>query len=188
MAPVFVDTNVLYAARLRDILLDLAVEGIIELRWSPDVLDELVRAIRRHVPLTPQQDPLALIAAMTNVLPDALIVPPEPLAVSVSLPDPNDEHILAAAIHAGCDMLLTANLRHFPVDTLLQLDPPVRAIHPDAFLIELITARAAEVVPVIDACRRNLTRPPLTVAEYVAALDRVGLRQTAQLLGFLLPA
>lgn len=186
MACVFVDTNVLYAARLRDILLDLAVAGVVQLRWSPGVLDELVRAIRRYAILTPAQDPLALVAAMTKALPDALVIPLDAATLPVTLPDPADHHVLAAALHAGCDMLLTSNLRHFPADTLLQIDPAIRPLHPDAYLIELITTRAAEVLPIIDNCRRRLTRPPFTVAEYIAALDRVGLRQTANLLGFLL--
>jgi hypothetical protein len=54
---VFADANALYASAPRDILIELALEAVIGLRWSPAVLDELARALVRTCPNTPAPKP-----------------------------------------------------------------------------------------------------------------------------------
>jgi hypothetical protein len=66
--------------------------------------------------------------------------------------------------------------------------PPLTATHPDAFRVHLLTTRASVTLPVIEKVRRNLTTPPMSVADYADSLDRTGLPQVADLLRYLLPA
>lgn len=185
---VFADANVLYASAPRDILIELALADIIELRWSPLVLDELCRAlVRTRLDYTTEKTQ-RLVAAMTKALPDALVTPPKGQHLNVVLPDPDDAHVLAAAHHAACDVLLTFNLKDFPAVAVGQLSLPVAITHPDTFMLKLLTTQAAAVLPVVEAVRQNLTRPPMSVSDYADALVRCQLPQTAALLRYLLPA
>jgi len=185
---VFADANVLYNSALRDILIELALADIIRLHWSPIVLDELCRALVRTRPDYDQTKALRLVAAMMAALQAALIVPPDETSIIDGVPDPDDAHVLAAAQHGECDVLVTFNVRDFPADVTAQLPSPVTITHPDAFLIQLLTAQAAAVLPILETVRENLTRPPMTIPDYTASLERAGLKQTAELLRHLLPS
>ncbi len=185
---VFVDANVLYASAPRDILMELALDGVIQLRWSSAVLDELSRALIRTRPDYTTAKALRLIAAMLTALPDALVLPPESTLTSVTLPDPDDAHVIAAASHAACTIIVTFNLKHFPAVVLVAQTPPLTATHPDAFLVHLLTTRASVTLPLIEKVRRNLTSPPMPIADYADSLARTGLHQVADLLRYLLPA
>jgi predicted nucleic acid-binding protein len=185
---VFADANVLYNSALRDILIELALADIIKLHWSSIVLDELSRALVRTRADYDATKALRLITAMTEAVPAALIIPPDETPIIDELPDPDDAHVLVAAQHGECDVLVTFNVRDFPADVTAQLSSPVTITHPDAFLIQLLTTQAAAVLPILETVRENLTRPPLTIPDYAASLERAGLKQTAELLRYLLPS
>lgn len=189
LAPVvFADANVLYNSALRDILIELALADIIRLRWSPVVLDELCRALVRTRPDYTEAKALRLVAAMTAAVPDALVIPSDAAPMITRLPDPDDAHVLAAAGLGECDVLLTFNLRHFPVDLVAELASPIIVTHPDTFLVQLLTTQAASVLPILQAVRENLTRPPMDIAAYTTSLEQAGLKQSAELLRYLLPS
>jgi len=59
---------------------------------------------------------LERVAELMNcAVADCLVVGFEPLEAGLtSLPDPNDRHVLAAAIHSGAREIVTFNLRDFP--------------------------------------------------------------------------
>lgn len=185
---VFADANVLYNSALRDTLIELTLADIIGLRWSPVVLDELCRALVRTRADYDDAKALRLVAAMTAAVPDALVTPPDAAPMIDGLPDPDDAHVLAAANHGECDVLLTFNLRHFPAEVVAQLASPIIVTHPDALLVQLLTGQAASVLPILQTVRENLTRPPMDIAAYTASLERAGLKQTAELLRYLLPS
>jgi predicted nucleic acid-binding protein len=184
---VFADANVLYNSALRDILIELALADIITLHWSPVVLDEMCRALVRTRADHDEAKALGLVAAMTAAVPDALVIPPDAAPI-IELPDPDDAHVLAAATHGECDVLLTFNVRHFPAEVVAQLASPVTVANPDTFLVQLLTTQAAAVLPILEIVRKNLTRPPMAIPAYTASLERAGLKQTAELLRYLLPS
>lgn len=179
---VFADTNILYGGALRDILIDMAIAGAIELRWSPTVLDELCIALVRNREDYTQAKALKLVAAMTEVLPEALVIPPDDARI-VGLPDAGDEHVVGAATHGECDLILTFNLADFPAE----LVAPVAVGHPDAFLLEQVAAEPTTVIGVIDHIRRELRSPPMDREVYCDGLARAGLPHTAELMRHLLP-
>ena len=185
---VFVDANVLYASAPRDIMMELALDGVIQLRWSTAVLDELSRALIRTRSDYTTAKALRLITAMMTALPEALLLPPEPIGPTGTLPDPDDAHVIAAACEASCTHVLTFNLKHFPADLLAKQTSPLTATHPDVFLVHLLTTRAPATLPVIERVRQRLTKPPLSVAAYADNLADSDLPQLADLLRFLLPA
>jgi hypothetical protein len=107
----------------------LAEEELYEPRWSPAILDE----VRRHVPVSPEAIDRR-IAFMNAAFEDALVTGYESL-IDQMRKDPKDRHVLAAAVAAGADSIITCNLRDFP---LAACEPHgVVAEHPDSVLLDL---------------------------------------------------
>jgi len=112
------DASVLYSAPLRDLLMHLAVGGLYAARWTDRIHDEWTRSLLQNRPDRTRARLQRTRDLMNSALLDSLISGYEELIPRLRLPDPNDRHVLAAAIHAGADLILTMNLRHFPVRTL----------------------------------------------------------------------
>ena len=96
------------------------------------------------------------------------------------LPDPDDRHVLAVAIHGRADVIVTKNLKHFPATALTQYG--IEAQHPDEFVVHLVDLAPDIVCEAIQRHRLNLKKPPKTVDEYLATLERQELRQTVEVL------
>jgi hypothetical protein len=96
------------------------------------------------------------------------------------LPDPKDRHVLAVAIHARAEYIVTFNLRDFPK---MALQPyGIQAISPDEFVLRLINDEPYHVLEAVKQHRLSLKNPPQTVAEYLATLGKQGLPQTVAFL------
>jgi hypothetical protein len=54
---------------------------------------------------------------MNKAVRDCLVTGHEPLTEGLKLPDPDDRHVLAAAIKAGAQVIVTRNLKDFPSPT-----------------------------------------------------------------------
>jgi predicted nucleic acid-binding protein len=176
----FTDANVIYAAASRDLLVELAVSKAITLRWSDAVHDEWTTALTRS---RPDLNPLRIQRTrqlLAQALPDALVADYESLIPAVELPDPDDRHVLAAAIKGGCQLIVTFNLADFPADALAPHS--VAAMHPDAFLSWLCAADPAPVIAAAARVRVRLVNPPMSPADYLSALARGALPLTAQAL------
>jgi hypothetical protein len=96
------------------------------------------------------------------------------------LPDPDDRHVLAAAIRGRADVIVTLNLRDFPAKVLKPHG--IVAQHPDGFVVSLLEFAPSVVAGAGSDHRESLKNPPMTVAEYLAALEARGLMQTASAL------
>jgi len=132
---VFLDACVLYPPLVRGVVLGAAEEGLIAPCWSRRVLDEWRLAVDRNGGGAAQVE--AVIGRMGARFPGALVRPDPALEAAVELPDPADAHVLAGAVAAGADTLLTFNLRDFPARRLAAHG--VTARHPDGFLWELFS-------------------------------------------------
>ena len=129
------DANILYPAPLRDLFIRLAQAGLVRGRWTEAINDEWVRNLLRVNPAL-SADRLARTRALMNgAVRDCLVTGYEDLIESLSLPDPDDRHVLAAAIRAGAEVIVTFNLKDFPATTLSSYD--LEAKHPDDFLVSL---------------------------------------------------
>ena len=110
---------------------------------------------------------------MGRHFPDALVVGFEPLIDGLSLPDPKDRHVLAAAIRGRADVIVTQNLKDFPQD---QLDPyEVEAQHPDDFALSLFDLYPGAVLGAVRDHRAALRRQPRTPEEHLEAYERMGM-------------
>ena len=140
---VFLDACVLYPWLTRGIVLAAAEAGQFTPCWSPRVLDEWRIAVARDGGTPAESWVDTVIARMGTHFPDACAAPDPETEATLDLPDPADIHVLAAAITAGAEVLLTFNLRDFPVRRLAAHGIAPR--HPDGFLWELYSG-APEVV------------------------------------------
>ena len=171
------DACVLYPAPLRDLLMHLTLAGGCDARWTNRIHDEWTRNVLADRPdLT--ADKLARTRGLMDLhAPRAKVVGYERLIDGLSLPDPDDRHVLAAAVHAGAGVIVTFNLRDFPADALRPHG--VSAEHPDAFVAARFDADAAAVRLAAERHRRGMRRPPASPAQYLEMLERQRLPETA---------
>lgn len=135
MTRVVLDTNILFSSALRRILLEIAEGGWFTPLWSDRILDEWrVTAGRKGMGAGVEAE----IAALRAQHPEAEVICDDSLAATLHLPDPDDAHVLAAAITAGAEELLTQNVRDFPGPVLSAHGVLRRA--PDEFLLEALAA------------------------------------------------
>lgn len=177
----FLDASALYPALLRNILMRLAVDDLFRAFWSERVQDEWTQAIFRNRPDLPRAQIERTRRLMDEAVDDAIVSGYEPLIETIALPDADDRHVLAAAIHCGANVIVTANLRDFPPEVLSLHG--LEALHPDAFILELFKASPQEVVGALHRLRCALKNPPMTPAMLVAAMSRQGLIASADALG-----
>jgi predicted nucleic acid-binding protein len=180
------DACVLYPAPLRDFLLRLARQGVVQPRWSDTILDEVFRNILANRPDLPAQALDRTRELMSSRFPAARIEGHEALIPSLDLPDADDRHVLAAALHARAALIVTFNLRDFPATVL---EPKgVVAVHPDDFVLERIADGIEPVLAALRAQVAGLSRPPTTVQDLLARLQECGLpRAVARLRAESLP-
>lgn len=170
------DANTLYPAPLRDLLLSLAIEGLYHARWTARIHEEWVRNLIGNRPeLKPRLG--ALVELMNRSVPDCLVENDEGLITGLVLPDPDDRHVLAAAIAGHADAIVTFNLKDFPADALDSHQ--IEAIHPDDFVLNQLELRPFEALAAVKKMRARLNRPPQTAAELIATLERSGLPASA---------
>ncbi|MDE2789141.1 MAG: PIN domain-containing protein [Paracoccaceae bacterium] len=108
------DANILYPAPVRNIFLQLAADDLFRAKWTDDIHREWIDALVRN---EPYRDRAALERTrhlMDQATRDCLVTGYESLIPALDLPDPDDRHVLAAAIIGRCDVIVTCNLNDFP--------------------------------------------------------------------------
>lgn len=172
------DACVLYPAPLRDFLMWLALSGRFRARWSAQIHDEWKRnLLKNRVDLKAEQLDRTS-AFMDAAVPDALVTGHEPLIEGLTLPDPDDRHVLAAAIRCQASVIVTFNERDFPAEVLDVFG--IEAQHPDEFVDNLYDLDQAAVVAAAQKQRRQLKTPPIDVDRYLDILRKQGLIQTVK--------
>ncbi|MCZ0962724.1 RSP_2648 family PIN domain-containing protein [Paracoccus benzoatiresistens] len=144
------DANVLFPTILREILTDLAAAGLFVPLWSPRILAEWRHAAAR---LGPDQDAVAgaEIALLRDRFPGAEMPDDGTRGIDLHFPDPADRHVVEAALAGNASQIVTANLRDFPRHLMASLG--LRAIHPDAFLLDLLADDPEAVRAAVRAAR-----------------------------------
>ncbi len=104
----------------------------------------------------------------------------EPLIQSIDLPDPDDRHVVAAAIQSGASLIVTFNLTDFPAEVLKPYN--LAAQHPDDFIVDLLDLHVARVLEAVAGHRRSLRNPPKVAEEYLDTLLAQGLTQSVAVL------
>jgi predicted nucleic acid-binding protein len=170
------DANVLFGARLRSLLMEMAMSGLFRARWSEDIHREWMTNVsaKTGIPVSRLE---STRAAMDAAVPDGLVTGYAGLIPALSLPDPNDRHVLAAAIRSGASLIVTFNEADFPASALDQYGIHTR--HPDNFVRDVDGLDPGVVSEAARADRLHYSNPPLSVDEYIAGIKAAGLPMTA---------
>jgi len=174
------DACVLYPAPLRDMLMWLGLSGRFRPRWSADIHMEWKRNLLRNRPDLTQAQLDRTSELMDLAFPDGTVSGYRPLIEGLWLPDPDDRHVLAAAIRCGAGTIVTFNERDFPARALSTFG--IEAQHPDGFIVDLLSLDAAAVLHAVQQHRASLRNPPLSVPLYLETLRRQALHQTVGVL------
>jgi len=183
------DTSVLWPSLQRDFMLSLAFEQIYRPIWSSAVLEELEYheaqklQDRYGLPVEQAEERAArLIGQMRSAFGDAEITGWEPLEGTYGLPDPDDEHVVAAAHLGGAGVIVTSNLKDFPAG---QLPNGISAIPPHQFALDAVNIspqRALIAISMI-AERSGHAGPTMSPEEVIQKLeDRYGMSQAMDLI------
>ena len=157
---VIYDANVLYPSTLRDLLIRVAQAGLVQARWTHQILDETFHNLEKNRPDLPVAALRRTRELMICAVRDCLVTGYEPLIETLDLPDPGDRHVLAAAIRARAQVIVTENLTDFPASVLSQWD--IEAKSPDDFVLDQIHLDRKVVwscaQQIADSWRRPLAR------------------------------
>lgn len=162
---VLIDANVFVATWTLDVLLTLADLGAIEPVWSEAVLEEAREAVDR---VHGTSGGARYIDAAERAFPYAMAVPEECDIAGVELPDPDDRHVVSAAVAGGCDAIVTYNVKDFPDGALASLG--LRALRPDDLLMEVASAEPERSVIAVKSLIAVKRRPPRTMEEELEGL------------------
>lgn len=174
------DACVLYSAPLRDLLVELATTGLFRARWTNEIHDEWVRSVLENRPSTSIEKLERTKQLMNHTVLDSLVTGYEALIEVINLPDPNDRHVLAAAIHCGASTIVTKNLKDFPCLELSRYN--IESQHPDIFIEHQLNLNPRIVCASVEKIRQRLKNPPRTIDEYLDTLEKQELPRTVSIL------
>lgn len=173
---VIFDACVLYPAPLRDLLMHVALTGIIRARWTNAIHDEWTRNVLKQRPDLQSAQLQRTRELMNAAARDCLVEGFEFLIPKLSLPDADDCHVLAAAIHGDAQAIITFNLSDFPKNAL---EPHgMVAMHPDNFLVQPFDENEKAIITAVSRQRASLRNPPQTIKQLLETLERQGLQKT----------
>ena len=176
----FYDADVLYGSQLRNLLMHLALTGLFRAKWSAGVHEEWMTRLLRNRPDLTREKLERTRMLMDKHAEDALVTGYDDLIEGLRLPDPDDRHVLAAAIRGHADVIVTRNVRDFPADVLGPFG--IEAQHPDEFIVHLLDLAPGLVVDAARRHRESLKNPVKTTEQYLEMLEAEGLTEAVAIL------
>jgi len=169
---VIYDANVLYPNTLRDLLIRIAQQPhLVQAKWTGKILDEMLSALRRNRPDIGEEKTERLRERMNAAVRDCLVEGYEPLIDILDLPDPDDRHVLAAAIKVNAQLIDQEPEGLSSQDTGRvghQAEGP-RRFRPDVLDLDPQAVWAC-IQQIVD----SRTRHPVTTADVLDELERDG--------------
>ncbi len=150
------DANVLFTKLQCDALLSLADAGLYAAKWSAHIEREGKASRNAKYPGS-EQDNTEKARQMCEAIPDCMVMGYEPFIECLELPDPDDRHVLAAAIVGHADAIVTNNIKDFPVEILAAHDIEVQT--PDVVIVNQITLHQPAAVAALRQMRLRWNNP-----------------------------
>jgi hypothetical protein len=164
---VVLDACILYPAPLRSFFMYMTTLDLFRARWTEAIHEEWMRNVLRARSDMTRAQVEKIRDLMNSHARDCLVRDFEELIAGLTLPDPDDRHVLAAAIKSGAEAVVTFNLKDFPPATLRVYG-----------VMDLLDRTPAIVCQAAGMQRASLKKPPLSVDDYLAALGRQNLPQS----------
>lgn len=172
------DTNVIYPLEIRDLLFWFSYYDLFTPKWSSGIFEEWENVMRRK---RVSDDEIVKRINMANkAFPDALVNNYESLVDKLELPDPKDNHVLAAAIKTNANIIVTNNLKHFPEEYLARFG--LKAKGADDFLTDIIDLDPKRAIEAFKKLVLNRRKPNLDEYEILDIYRKRGLVDTANYL------
>ncbi|MDR1151997.1 MAG: PIN domain-containing protein [Bifidobacteriaceae bacterium] len=177
MQVVVYDANVLYPSVLRDVLIRVGLAGLVQPKWTERILDEMFRNLAANRPDLGETRLARTRLLMNAALRGVVVTGYDHWIDQITLPDPADRHVLAAAIEAGADLIVTKNLKDFPIETLDAFG--IGVSHPDPFLENLCVSHPAVLAGIASNIAVDWKSPEASPQAVVDALARDAPRASA---------
>ena len=158
----------------------LALTDLFRARWTNAIHDEWIRNVLTNRPDLTAEQLERTRNLMNSHVHDCLVTNYEDLIPSLTLPDADDRHVLAAAIVSGADVIVTYNLSDFPDSKIAKFG--IEAQHPDEFIRHLLDLAPHLVCLAVKRQRQSLQNPPKSVTELLETFEAHSLPQTAAFL------
>ena len=181
----FVDACTLASVLRRNLLLSLAEAEFFRVRWSAKVLDETEKAIEKTAIGRGLADAAERAnrarKAMEEAFEEATVAEYDGfLAVCRGLPDPNDAHVVAAALKTQAATIVTENLSDFPTEILSKLGLEVRCA--DHFIADTIALDTGRAVAAVRQMRLRFKNPAKKPSDLLLDMEANGLTETVDIL------
>jgi len=165
---VVLDACVIFPMPLCDTLLRAAEAEFYRPYFSQEILDEVTRNLVKQEKIT-EAKAARYQSHIKSAFPEAMVELSDQL-VNLMTNHPKDRHVVAAAVKAKAEVIVTFNLKDFPQNSLEPFG--VEAQHPDDFLLELCeNCTASSLLQIIKEQAEALKRPPHTVKDILRKLS-----------------
>ncbi len=156
----------------------LTLEEVIDARWTHQIHEEWTRNAQKNHPTSTPQQWARIVELMDYHAGAALVTGFEDLIDQLSMPDPDDRHVMAAAIQCRAEGIVTFNLSDFPNAALEPHN--VKAMHPDDALLGLIDTQLEGLLKALRQQRTQLKNPALSANDFLAQFARHGVPRCAE--------
>ncbi len=180
---VLLDACVLYPYILRDFLIHLSFTAKLYYpKWTQRIQEEWARNLIKNTGSIDTKKVARIQKLMNAAIPDALMEERtfEKVIPTLSLPDKDDVHVLAAAIAGDAEAIITFNLKDFPTSVLANYG--MKAIHPDEFVLFLCSIGVDRVLDALITQAAIMQNPPKSARDVVNFLEKMRLTKSAVLL------
>jgi len=172
------DACVLYPAPLRDFLLSIAEVGMFKPFWTEKIHEEWTESLLIKRPDLKRKSLDKAVMAMNTAFPDSNIENYESLINTVELPDPDDRHVMAAAVKESTDVIVTINIKDFPDKVASKYD--IEIMHPDQFICHFIDLDKEKIKLAFSNQLSRLKNPPLEASDVFNILKKTGLSKSIE--------
>ncbi len=168
------DACVLYPFHLRNVLVQCAVDRLVTARWTEAIHDEWIRNLVANTAGLTRERLDATRELMNRVLPDATVTGYEHLLPELadSIADPDDRHVLAAAIRSRAAVIVTDDKHFRRADRIAAYG--ISVVRPDSFLLGLYESDRTLLLASLARARMNLSRRAASAEAFVEGLRRTG--------------
>lgn len=170
---VIYDASVLFPFHVAHLLTFLATNRLVHARWTRAIEREWVERSLEKLTGLERSSVERRRDLMSVAVPDALVSNYEHRTLGIEFPDPDDRHVVAAALECGASVIVTRDKKHF---TAAALEPyGLRRVDPDDLLCDRLIDLPELTLDVVEQARRSLSRSQPDAASYLQIIDDAGL-------------
>ena len=167
------DASVLFPFHVAHLLTFMATRRLVHARWTRAIEEEWVERSLEKLAGLKRESVERRTDAMNRALPHALVSNYEHHIETIVFPDPDDRHVVAAALECKASVIVTRDKKHFTAGTLGPYG--LRRMYPDDFLCDRLTDLPERVLDVVEQARLALGRSKPDAVSYIQIIDEAGL-------------